>query len=86
MQEIDVLGDNRIGMVKTIQEDPENFAKVKKVLTDGIIKFVEYAIELKLTQPDVFYTLINDIIAKSHHRETTHETEAEEDNLAFQEV
>lgn len=53
--------------VKTIQKNPEKFTKVKKVLTDGIIKFVEYAIELKQTQPDVFYTLINDIIAKSDY-------------------
>ena len=54
-------------VVTMIQEDPEKFAKVKKVLSDGIVKFVEYAIELKLTQPEVFVTLINDIVAKSDH-------------------
>ena len=42
--------------VAAMQKDPEKFAKVKKVLSDGIVKFVEYAIELKLTQPEVFVT------------------------------
>ena len=65
--------------VKTIQEDPEKLAKVKKVLTDGIIKFVEYSIELKLNQPDVFYTLINDIIAKSQHHKIVPEIKSEKE-------
>ena len=63
--------------VASSQEDPEKFTKVKKVLSDGIIKFVEYSIELKQTQPEVFYTLINDIIAKSQHPKMTPEINLE---------
>ena len=45
----------------------------KKVLSDGIVQFVEYVIELKLTQAEVFVTLINDIVARSDHYRNTQE-------------
>ncbi len=34
--------------------------KVKKVLGDGIQKFLDYTIELKTKQPDIFYELLTD--------------------------
>lgn len=35
-------------------------AKVRKILTDGIQKFLDYAIELKEKQPEVFHDLMTD--------------------------
>ena len=35
-------------------------AKVRKILTDGIQKFLDYAIELKEKQPQVFHDLMTD--------------------------
>jgi hypothetical protein len=44
--------------------------KVKKVLNDGIQKFLDYAIELKEKQPKVFDDLMIDyeISDRMHHR------------------
>ena len=57
--------------VAGVQNDPEMFAKVKIMLSDGIVKFVEYAIELKQYQPDVFQTLITDIVERSTDHSNT---------------
>jgi hypothetical protein len=38
----------------------ERAEKVRKVLGDGIQKFLDYAIELKEKQPDIFFELMTD--------------------------
>lgn len=34
--------------------------KVKKILSDGVVKFLDYTIELKEKNPDIFYDLLTD--------------------------
>jgi hypothetical protein len=34
--------------------------KVKKIMSDGILKFLDYVIELKEKDPDMFYDLLTD--------------------------
>jgi hypothetical protein len=47
-------------------------AKVRKVLNDGIQKFLDYAIEIKEKQPKVFVDLMTDyeISDRMHHRQS----------------
>jgi hypothetical protein len=42
------------------KNNPAVMAKVNKVLGDGIVKFLDYAIELKKKQPNVFEQLLSD--------------------------
>lgn len=42
--------------------------KIKKILGEGIRKFLDYAIELKEKQPDMFYDLISDYELSSQIR------------------
>ena len=42
------------------KNNPVVMAKVNKVLSDGIVKFLDYAIELKKKQPNVFEQLLSD--------------------------
>lgn len=42
--------------------------KVKKMLGTGIHKFLDYAIELKESQPNIFYELISDYELSSQIR------------------
>ncbi len=43
--------------------------KARKVLEDGIQKFLDYAIELKDKQPDIFYEVISDYEAFTRMRD-----------------
>jgi hypothetical protein len=45
---------------------------VRKVLNDGIQKFLDYAIEIKEKQPKVFVDLMTDyeISDRMHHRQS----------------
>ncbi len=43
--------------------------KVKRVLGDGIRKFLDYTIELKETQPEMFYAIVTDYELSSQMRE-----------------
>ncbi len=47
--------------------------KVKKVLRDGIIKFLDYIIELKEKKPDIFYDLLTDYELASQNDHVIHE-------------
>ncbi len=49
-----------------VSKDPELAAKMYQILKDGVIKFLDYAIELKEKQPAVFVELINDYKAFEH--------------------
>ena len=47
--------------------------KVKKILGDGILKFLDYMIELKEKNPDIFYDLLNDYELSSQKNSTMQE-------------
>ena len=44
------------------KKQPQLAAKVKRVISNGIISFLDYAIELKEKQPEVFQELLNDYL------------------------
>lgn len=44
------------------EKQPQLMEKVKKVMKDGVSKFLDYAIELKEKEPDVFEELLNDYL------------------------
>lgn len=47
------------------EKQPQLMEKVNKVLKDGVSKFLDYAIELKEKEPDVFEELMNDYLLSS---------------------
>lgn len=44
---------------------PRLAAKIEKVLRDGVVKFLDYAIELKQKEPEVFEELLDDYLLSS---------------------
>ena len=50
------------------EKSPSLMGKVKKVLGDGIQKFLDYVIELKEKQPNMFYDLITNYELSSQIR------------------
>lgn len=47
--------------------------KVKKILSDGILKFLDYMIELKEKNPDMFYEILTDYELSYQNNITKHE-------------
>jgi hypothetical protein len=47
---------------------PRLFAKVEKILRDGVVKFLDYAIELRQKEPEVFEELLDDYLISSKMR------------------
>lgn len=50
------------------EKDEHMMMKVKKVLGDGIQKFMDYAIELKEKQPDMFHQIMSDYESSTQMR------------------
>jgi hypothetical protein len=50
------------------EKRPQIYAKVRKVLEDGIVKFLDYAIELKEKQPRMFVEVMSDYELSSQIR------------------
>jgi hypothetical protein len=44
---------------------PRPPAKIEKILRDGVVKFLDYAIELKQKEPEVFEELLDDYLVSS---------------------
>jgi hypothetical protein len=51
------------------EKDDYMMMKVRKVLVDGIQKFLDYAIELKEKQPDMFHQIISDYESSTQIRD-----------------
>jgi len=47
---------------------PRLFAKVEKILRDGVVKFLDYAIELRQKEPEVLEELFDDYLISSKMR------------------
>jgi hypothetical protein len=47
---------------------PRLFAKVEKILRDGVVKFLDYAIELRQKEPEVLEELLDDYLISSKMR------------------
>ena len=43
-------------------------AKVEKILRDGVVKFMDYAIELRQKEPEVLEELLDDYLLSSKMR------------------
>jgi len=62
IQDVKVFKDNNPDklFIHEAEKDEHMMIKVRKVLGDGIQKFLDYAIELKEKQPDMFNQIISD--------------------------
>ena len=62
IQDVKVFKDNNPDklFIHEAEKDDYMMIKVKKVLGDGIQKFLDYAIELKERQPDMFNQIMSD--------------------------
>jgi hypothetical protein len=62
VQDVKAFKDNNPDklFIREAEKDEHMMTKVKKVLGDGIHKFLDYAIELKEKQPDLFHQIISD--------------------------
>jgi hypothetical protein len=47
---------------------PRLLAKIEKILRDGIVKFLDYAIELREKEPEVLEELLEDYLLSSSMR------------------
>lgn len=67
IQDVKVFKDNNPDklFIHEVEKDEHMMIKVKKVLGDGIQKFLDYAIELKEKQPDMFYQIVSDYESSS---------------------
>ena len=50
------------------EKDDYMMMKVRKVMEDGIQKFLDYAIELKEKQPDMFHQIMSDYESSTQMR------------------
>jgi hypothetical protein len=50
------------------QTHPRMLAKVEKILRDGVVKFLDYAIELRQKEPEVLEELLDDYLLSSRMR------------------
>lgn len=50
------------------QAHPRMLAKVEKILHDGVVKFLDYAIELRQKEPEVFEELLDDYLLSARMR------------------
>jgi len=62
IQDVKVFKDNNPDklFIHEAEKDEYMMIKVRKVMGDGIQKFLDYAIELKEKQPDMFHQIISD--------------------------
>ena len=51
-----------------VQAHPRMAAKVEKILRDGVVKFLDYAIELRQKEPEVLEELLDDYLLSSKMR------------------
>lgn len=70
IQDVKVFKDNNPDklFIHEAEKDEYMMVKAKKVLGDGIQKFLDYAIELKEKQPDMFHQIISDYEASTQIR------------------
>jgi len=54
--------------MEDVQAHPRLRAKVEKILRDGVVKFLDYAIELRQKEPEVFEELLDDYLLSSKMR------------------
>jgi hypothetical protein len=54
--------------VAEARRHPRLFAKVEKILRDGVVKFLDYAVELREKEPEVLEALLDDYLISSKMR------------------
>jgi hypothetical protein len=54
--------------MEEVQAHPRMQAKVEKILRDGVVKFLDYAIELRQKEPEVLEELLDDYLLSSKMR------------------
>ena len=54
--------------MEEVQVHPRMQAKVEKILRDGVVKFLDYAIELRQKEPEVLEELLDDYLLSSKMR------------------
>ena len=54
--------------MEEVQAHPRMRAKVEKILRDGVVKFLDYAIELRQKEPEVLEELLDDYLMSSKMR------------------
>ena len=71
IQDVKVFKDNNPDklFIHEAEKDEYMMTKVRKVMEDGIQKFLDYAIELKEKQPDMFNQIISDYESSSQVRD-----------------
>lgn len=71
IQDVKVFKDNNPDklFIHEAEKDDHMMIKVRKVLGDGIQKFLDYAIELKEKQPDMFNQIVSDYESSSQVRD-----------------
>ena len=52
--------------VEHARSHPRLSAKIEKIMRDGVVKFLDYAIELRRKEPEVFEELLDDYLLSSH--------------------
>ena len=54
--------------IRRAEKDEYMMTKVRKVMVDGIQKFLDYALELKEQQPDMFHQITSDYESSTQMR------------------
>jgi hypothetical protein len=71
LQDVERFRENNPGSLFVVEarQHPRLWAKTQTILRDGVVKFLDYAIELREKEPEVLEELLDDYLVSSKMRE-----------------